>query len=126
MDVIFRGQHLTLDDDFQTYASEHLDKISRHLPQADHAVVDVRHEAKGDEGRYVVQVTVSVNGAHLRAEERAFDLMAAVDSTVAALDRQAKRFKETKLLQERAAREQGRPRAARAREEDSTCRRTRS
>lgn len=98
MDVIFRGQHLTLDDDFRTYASDHLDKISRHLPQADHATVDVRHEAKGDDGRYVVQVTVSVNGAYLRAEERAFDLLAAVDSTVSVLDRQAKQFKEKKLL----------------------------
>jgi putative sigma-54 modulation protein len=98
MDVIFRGQHLTLDDNFRSYANEHLDKISRHLPQADHAIVDVRREAKGDEGRYVVQVTVSVNGVYLRAEERAFDLLAAVDSTVDVLDRQAKRFKEKKLL----------------------------
>lgn len=98
MDVIFRGQHLTLDDKFRTYASGHLEKIARHLPLADHAIVDVRREAKGEEGRYVVQVTVSVNGAYLRAEERAFDLLAAVDSTVDALDRQAKRFKETKIL----------------------------
>lgn len=97
MEIIFRGQHVTLDENFRTYANEHLDKIGRHLPLADRAVVDVRREAKTD-GRYIVQVTVSANGAFLRAEERAFDLLAAVDSTVDALDRQAKRFKEKKLL----------------------------
>jgi putative sigma-54 modulation protein len=98
METIFRGQHLNIDDRFREHATERLAKIGRHLPTADHAIVDVRREAKGDEGRYVVQVTVSANGKFLRAEERNFDLLAAVDSASEALDRQAVRFKETKLL----------------------------
>lgn len=98
MDVIFRGQHLTISDDFRVHASEHLQKLARHLPVADHAIVDVRREAKGDEGRYVVQVTISANGAFLRAEERSYDLIAAVDSAANVLDRQAKRYKERRLL----------------------------
>lgn len=98
MDIIFRGQHLTINDSFRAHAAEHLNKIARHLPMADHAIVDVRREAKGDEGRYVVQVTVSANGSFLRAEERNYDLIAAVDATVATLDNQAKRFKERKVL----------------------------
>jgi putative sigma-54 modulation protein len=98
MDIIFRGQHLTIDDRFRAHAAEHLNKITKHLPMADHAIVDVRREAKGEEGRYVVQVTVSANGTFLRAEERNYDLLAAVDATVSALDSQAKRFKERKIL----------------------------
>lgn len=98
MDVIFRGQHLTISDEFRRYASEHLQKLGRHLPLADHATVDVRHEAKGDDGRFVVQVTVSANGKYLRAEERNRDIMAAVDLAANALDRQAKRFKERHVL----------------------------
>jgi putative sigma-54 modulation protein len=98
MDVIFRGQHLTIEDSFRKYAAEHLQKLARHLPLADHAIVDVRREAKGDEGRYVVQVTVSANGTFLRAEERSFDMMAAIDATADALDRQAIRFKERRVL----------------------------
>jgi putative sigma-54 modulation protein len=98
MDVIFRGQHLTIDEGFRKYAAEHLQKLARHLPMADHAIVDVRREAKGEEGRYVVQVTVSANGTFLRAEERNFDMMAAIDATADALDRQAKRFKERNVL----------------------------
>jgi putative sigma-54 modulation protein len=98
MEITFRGQHLTVPDDFKTHAGGHLEKLTRHLPMADHATVDVRREAKGDEGRYVVQVTVSANGTFLRAEERNYDMTAAVDAAVAVLDRQAKRFKERKVL----------------------------
>ena len=98
MEIIFRGQHLTISDDFRKYAADHLNKLTRYLPVADHAIVDVRREAKGDEGRYVVQVTVSANGTFLRAEERSFELQAAIDQTTDALSRQVKRFKETKLL----------------------------
>jgi putative sigma-54 modulation protein len=98
MEIIFRGQHLTLSDSFRKYAGDHLAKLSRYLPVADHAIVDVRREAKGDEGRYVVQVTVSANGTFLRAEERSFELEAAIDEAADALSRQVKRFKETKLL----------------------------
>ena len=98
MEIIFRGQHLTISDDFRKYAGDHLNKLTRYLPVADHAIVDVRREAKGDEGRYVVQVTISANGTFLRAEERSFELQAAIDQATDALSRQVKRFKETKLL----------------------------
>lgn len=101
MDVIFRGQHLTISEEFRRYASEHLQKLARHLALADHATVDVRHEAKGDDGRYVVQVTVSAKGTFLRAEERNRDIMAAIDLAANALDGQAKRFKERRFRSER-------------------------
>jgi len=98
MEIIFRGQHLTISEGFRKYAGDHLNKLTRYLPVADHAIVDVRREAKGDEGRYVVQVTISANGTFLRAEERSFELQSAIDQTTDALSRQVKRFKETKLL----------------------------
>lgn len=98
MEIIFRGQHVTIPDEFRNYANDHLSKISRYLPLADHAIVDLRREAKGEDGRYVVQVTVSANGRYLRAEERNFDLISAIDACTDILSRQAKRFKEKKLL----------------------------
>ena len=98
MEIIFRGQHLAISDDFRKYAGDHLSKLTRYLPVADHAIVDVRREAKGEDGRYVVQVTVSANGTFLRAEERSFELQAAIDQATEALSRQVKRFKERKLL----------------------------
>ncbi|MEO8456634.1 MAG: ribosome-associated translation inhibitor RaiA [Chloroflexota bacterium] len=98
MDIIFRGQHVTLTDEFRTQAETHLQKLERHLKTADHAIVDVRREAKGDDGRYVVQVTISANGTFLRAEERNKQLLTAIESASAVLDRQAKRYKERKLM----------------------------
>jgi ribosomal subunit interface protein len=98
METIFRGQHLHIDDRFREHANERLSKLSRYLPMVDHAIVDVRREAKGSEGRFVVQVTVSANGTFLRAEERNFDLAACVDAASDALARQVMRFKEKKLL----------------------------
>jgi putative sigma-54 modulation protein len=98
MEIIFRGQHLAVSDEFRKYAGDHLNKLTRYLPLADHAIVDVRREAKGDQGRYVVQVTISANGTYLRAEERSFELEAAIDMATDVLSRQVKRFKETKLL----------------------------
>jgi putative sigma-54 modulation protein len=98
MDIIFRGQHLTIEDGFRAHASEHLNKLAKHIPMAGHAIVDVRREAKGEDGRFVVQVTINANGTFLRAEQRNYDLTAAIDATVTELDRQAKRFKERKIL----------------------------
>lgn len=98
MEIIFRGQHLQVDDRFREHATERLAKVSRYLPMADHAIVDVRREARGDEGRYVVQVTVSANGTFLRAEERNYDLLTAIDSASDALSTQVKRFKEKKVI----------------------------
>src|SRR3990170_8741687 len=97
MELIFRGKQLNLDDQFRSYASERLGKLARYLPAVGHAIVDVRREAKGREGRFVVQVTLNVNGTFLRAEERNFEMLAAVDATVEALSQQVKRFKEKKL-----------------------------
>lgn len=109
MDVIFRGQHLTISDNFRKYAAEHLGRVERHLPMADHAIVDVRREAKSGEGRFVVQVTISANGNYLRAEERNHDMEAAIDAVADVLDRQVKRFKERKILRsERRVEKDGR------------------
>jgi putative sigma-54 modulation protein len=98
MEIIFRGQHVPISDNFREYAAEKLDKLTRYLPLADHAIVDVRREAKGAEGRFVVQVTISANGTFLRAEERNFEELAAIDAATHALSQQLKRFKERHVL----------------------------
>jgi putative sigma-54 modulation protein len=120
METIFRGQHLHVDDRFREHATERLAKIGRHFPTADHAIVDVRREAKGDEGRYVVQVTISANGTFLRAEERNYDLLSAIDSAAEALSTQVTRFKEKKLLrsERRVAKEDRLPREVEEKEEE--------
>lgn len=96
MEMIFRGKHVALEDGFREYAGGKLSRLARYLPAAAHAIVDVRQESKGA-GRFVVQVTLDVNGTYLRAEEHATALETAVDAASDALYRQAVRFKEKKL-----------------------------
>jgi len=107
MELIFRGKNLTLGETFRDYAGKKLNRLARYLPLVEHAIVDVRREAKGSGGRFVVQVTVNVDGTYLRAEERADQLEAAVDAVSDALSRQVTRFKQKKLYrsQRRVAKE---------------------
>ncbi len=97
MKLIFRGKHLTLGETFRDYATRKLSRLARYVPLAEHAIIDVRREAKGSGGRFVVQVTVNVDGTYLRAEERAEQLEAAVDAVSDVLSRQVMRFKQKKL-----------------------------
>ncbi len=97
MKLIFRGKHLSLGEEFRQYADKKLSRLARYLPVAEHAIVDVRREAKGSDGRFVVQVTVNANGTFLRAEERADQMETALDAVSDALSRQVTRFKEKKL-----------------------------
>src|SRR3972149_3889276 len=94
MELIFRGKNVTLGEDFREYAARKLERLSRYLSLAEHAIVDVRREAKGSDGRFVVQVTLNANGTFLRAEERSAQLEAALDSVSDILSRQATRFKQ--------------------------------
>ncbi len=98
MELIFRGKHLTLGEDFREYADKKLSRVARHLPLAEHAIVDVRREAKSPGGRFVVQVTVNANGTFIRAEQRADQLEVAIDSVSDVLSRQVTRFKQRKLV----------------------------
>src|SRR4030066_426992 len=93
MELIFRAKNVTLGEDFREYTARKLDRLSRYLSLAEHAIVDVRREAKGSDGRFVVQVTLNANGTFLRAEERAGQLEAALDSVSDVLSRQVTRFK---------------------------------
>lgn len=97
MQLIFRGKHLQLTDQFRDYAHKKLERLARYLPLVEHAIVDVRREGKASDGRFVVQVTVNANGTFLRAEERAGQLEAAVDAVSDVLSRQVTRFKKRKL-----------------------------
>src|SRR3970282_1998072 len=97
MELIFRGKNVTLGEDFREYAARKLDRLSRYLSLAEHAIVDVRREAQGSDGRFVVQVTLNANGTFLRAEERAAQLEAALDSVSDVLSRQVTRFKQRRV-----------------------------
>jgi putative sigma-54 modulation protein len=94
MEVVFKGQELAADERLQAYARQRIGRLDRYLPAAREAVVEVRREkTRAAQQRYVVQVTVNVNGTFLRAEERAAEPRSAVDDAADALGRQIQRHK---------------------------------
>ena len=117
MELIFRGKNVILGEDFREYTARKLDRLSRYLSLAEHAIVDVRREAKGSDGRFVVQVTLNANGTFLRAEERAGQLEAALDSVSDVLSRQVTRFKKRRVDRSHRGVEKGAAAGATAAEE---------
>lgn len=97
MEVTVRGKHFEVPADIEDRARTKLGKLDHYLPALRDAMVeaDVWHEpTKEPNQRYIVRATVSGNGVHLRAEERASRLETAVDQAAHVLARQAQRHKE--------------------------------
>lgn len=97
MDITVRGQHFEVPDSVEERARRKLARLDHYLPLLHDAVVevDIAHErAKEPDQRYLVRVIVDGGGVHLRAEERAKALEAAVDQAARVLAAQARRHKQ--------------------------------
>ena len=94
MDIVINKRSLPLSPELETYLAKKLKRLERHLPTIRQAVIDVsREETKAAENQMVLQVTLNCNGAVLRSQERASDLMSASDAVAEALERQIDRLK---------------------------------
>lgn len=97
MEITVRGKHIEVPEGVAERAKSKLSRLDHYLPLLSDATVevDVAHErAKEPDGRYVVTVSVSGNGVHLRAEEHAAQPEAAIDRAVRVLSEQARRHKQ--------------------------------
>jgi putative sigma-54 modulation protein len=94
MELVIKGKNLEIEEAAQDYIRDKLAKLERHLPDLGEVKIELTYEmTKAAEKRYVAQVTISTHGALLRAEERASNVTAAIDSVVDVLNRQIERFK---------------------------------
>ena len=93
--VDIQVRNLELTDRIQDYVSKKLEKLDRHLQQAEDIRVELTYfkSARSATDRYTAQVTVRGKGLLLRAEERADDLRIAYDAALDKLDRQIERHK---------------------------------
>ena len=97
MEIIVRGKHFEVPDSVEQHARRKLGKLDHYLPLLQDATVevDIAHQrAKEPHQRYLVRVLVSGGGVHLRAEERAAEIVPAVDEAARAVVDQARRHKE--------------------------------
>ncbi len=97
MEIVVRGKHFDVPERVEERARRKLARLDHYLPMLHDAKVEVdiaEERTKEPDGRFVVHVSVSGSGVHLRAEERAAKLEMAVDRAARVLGVQASRYKE--------------------------------
>ncbi len=104
MQLIIKGKNMEVSEALKKYVQKKIGKLDRYLPTIDEARVELSVEqAKSNQDRQVVQVTLRSNSTILRAEERSSDMLAAIDAVRDKLQRQIKRYKERPMrIRERA------------------------
>jgi len=89
------GRDFEVTDRITEYVTKKVTKLDRHLSMIDETRIELAHikSARSSLDRYVAQMTVRGKGFILRAEERADDIRAAIDTALEKLDRQVSRYK---------------------------------
>jgi len=87
-------KNLELKGDAQRHIERNLSKLARHLPNIEDIKVDLSEQpTKSRQDRFVALVSVSAKGVLLRSEERANNLLTALDKAVEVMDRQIDHYK---------------------------------
>lgn len=89
------GKNLEITDRIHDYVVKKVGKLDRYLTDIEEARVDLSYakSARSAADRQVAQITVRGRGFILRTEERADDLLAAVDTALDKMQRQIERYK---------------------------------
>ena len=97
MDLQIRTNDVQITDQIRNTANRHVSRIDRWVDRVVDAKLELRRQAQRT-GREVTiaQVTLQTGKATLRAEERDFDAVKAVDTVMEKLERQARRHHERK------------------------------
>ena len=90
MNLSITGHHVDITDALRNYATEKMDRISRHFDNVTniHVILSV------EKVRQKAEATVKLNGAQLFADAVEDDMYAAIDGLIDKLDRQIKKHKE--------------------------------
>ena len=110
LELQIQAKNLELNDQVRNHASQKLGRLGRQLPSITTAVVELASEpTRSQKDRVVAQVTLDVNGAILRSEQRAANTRSAINSAVEVLSRLIERYKSRTYRSERARRTQPQP-----------------
>ncbi|MCO7176453.1 ribosome hibernation-promoting factor, HPF/YfiA family [Sporolactobacillus kofuensis] len=94
MDIIIRGENITVTPSLQDYAEKRISKLEKYFNEPIDTSARVNLRVHNTE--QVVEVTIPLQGLLLRAEVGEEDLYTAIDLAVSKLERQVKKYK-TKL-----------------------------
>ncbi|MGB9640145.1 MAG: ribosome hibernation-promoting factor, HPF/YfiA family [Anaerolineales bacterium] len=89
------SRNMDVSERLQKYVDTKVAKLDRYLPGIEEARVDVTYEkaARSAADRQIAQITVRGKGFILRAEERADDIFAALDTALDKIQRRIERYK---------------------------------
>jgi len=95
VEIELYGRNLEVTDHLQKYVNKKVSKLDRYLPDIEEARVDLAYvkSARSASDRQVAQITVRGKGFILRSEERADDIMAALDAAIDKMQRRIERYK---------------------------------
>jgi len=94
MDLQITGQSIEILPTVKDYIEKKFGKLDRHFQNINGTKVELSEQkTKSADQRYRVQVTLDADGTLLRAEERAENLLSAIDKVVPVIDRQIERYK---------------------------------
>ena len=93
------GRNLDIKDDIQTYVEKKVSKLDRFLQGVDEARVDLAHEknARQASDRFIAQITIQGKKVILRSEERAENILTAIDAAIEKIQRRMERYKGKRL-----------------------------
>ena len=94
MELYLRAKNLELDDRARAFVDRKVNRTGRHLPNITTATVELSLEStRSQDARAVAQITLDINGAILRGEERGANVMAALNAVVDVMDQRVQRYK---------------------------------
>lgn len=99
MEIIFRGDKLTVTDAMKSYVDEKLGKLEKYIENSDDIRCNIVVKVRGR--KQIVEITIPLKNFILRSEEEQEDFYVAVDKAIAVLERQIRKNK-TKLMSKQA------------------------
>src|SRR5437868_179157 len=88
-----KNKSVPINDDVRRYLEKRLSRLNKLFRREPEAQVTQNFER----GQHIVEITLDVDGALLRSQERHSDLPTAIDKVVDKLETQWKRFKEKRI-----------------------------
>ncbi len=89
MDIKINARNLDLNPNAEDYVQKKFNRVLRHLPNMDDAVLEVSRRSSRSAGERVhAQMTIKIGGYTLRGQDSGVNLFAAVDAATDIVDRQ--------------------------------------
>ena len=103
MDLNIKTKNLEINDQVRDHIERKLGQLNRHLPGISRVAVELTSErTRSQRDRIVAQVTLTVGGSVLRAEQRSSGTTEAINLVAEVLDRRIERYKSHAYRSERA------------------------